>query len=237
MTSFAYVDGKWSSDQRRVAWTLISMSRQGLYIDIDPAIATAFVLLQKYFRHCNTHYDLFILMNAALFSSCKQQDLFRPMYTVYGELFRICSVAPNAVVNSLVTEHVGEVPSHEDLELIAQAELDIISAGQYNFNIELPFSYLNMVAEMLALELPREALPTCQRQIMLNICLVIRSDDYLDIAPEVIAAAAIAQCLMNHEAHGPVYAWVVSVAQKYGETMYVAARDSIEFEKHGTVIR
>ena len=226
---------KWTEPQRRIIWTLISKARQRLRIELDPVVATAFVLLQKFFRDNECSYDVIILMTAALFTSCKQTDSFRSMLEIYTELFRLCAVAPSRSLRSLLYGHRMVVPMDiTDVDLITQAELDLLDATGYDFCIELPFTYSTKVAEVLAAVFPEDRLQHCHHQMAVDICLALCSDVYLDVPPEVTAAAATIDSLACETIPDQIVSWIKDVISKYGVNVFNVARIAITMEKEKT---
>ena len=217
---------------------LISKARQGLNLEVDPVIATAFVLLQKFFRDNECSYELIILMTAALFTSCKQAESFRSMFAIYKELFRICQSAPSKMVRSVLGErHWSGTMDASDVGLVTQVELELIDAAGYDFCIELPFMYSDRVAELLAQVVPEDKFRRCQSQMAVDICLALCSEVYLDIPPEVTAAAATADTLSREVVPAPIVNWMTYVIDKYGMSVFNLAKCSIAAEKRKTLPR
>lgn len=229
------ISEEWSEDKRRMVWFLISSARQGLGISIDPIVASAFIILQKYFRgEIDNEYDLFILMSAALFTSCKAADVFRSVHDIARELYRLCVRSRSKVINQIISTHFlspDYTASCQDFRLILQAEYDLLRANDFEISMDLPFHHFerwkkNMIESSL---MDENFIKLCNH-VMLDICLLICSCYYLDVPPEVAAAAAASRTFGNDQ-------WVTSVRQKFGNDLFDLAMNSIQFEDSRTMKR
>ncbi|OHT01682.1 Cyclin, N-terminal domain containing protein [Tritrichomonas foetus] len=228
----------WTEEKRRTVWFLISSARQNLGIAIDPVVASAFVILQKYFRgEIDDEYDLFILMAAALFTSCKASDNFRPVNCIVSELCRVCNRSKSPIVRQLIGSHFlnPEDPNitmqYNDLKLISAAEVDLLKANNFSVLVDLPFSHFERWKQSVIDHFPNQISPEFLRQcnkVMIDICLLICSYYYLDVPPEVAAAAAASKSFGNDQ-------WVTSVKEKYGDNVFNLAVQSINIEDSKTV--
>ncbi|EAX89874.1 Cyclin, N-terminal domain containing protein [Trichomonas vaginalis G3] len=240
-TDFSSIHTTWSDEQRRTVWTLISKSRMGLKVELSPVIATAFIILQKYFRvneYCP--YKLFILMTAALFTSCKSQNCFRTIEMIYNELVRICKSAPSSMVRSLIGQENFDnqgLLSPEQIEEITQAEIDLLKALDFNVNFELPFTYFERWKSNIQALIPNENFIKICNGVIVDMCLVISSKYYLDIAPEVAAAAAAQDSIGQGNLSEITSVWINEVVQKYGQENFNLALSSIIHEKGKTFQR
>lgn len=229
------ISEEWTEDKRRMVWFLISSARQGLGISIDPIVASAFIILQKYFRgEIDNEYDLFILMSAALFTSCKAADVFRSINDITRELYRLCVRSRSKVINQIISKHLYESDynvSCQDLKLIIKAETDLLIANDFEISMDLPFAHFerwkkNMIEQSL---MDENFIKLCNN-VMLDICLLICSCYYLDVPPEVAAAAAASRTFGNDQ-------WVTSVRQRFGNDLFDLAMNSIQFEDSRTLKR
>ena len=180
----AVINRCWTDEQRRIVWTLISKARRGLNIEISPIVATAFIILQRYFRNSDDcSYELFILMVAARFTACKAADNFRPIHLVYAELSRICQSAPSMKIRSLLgdRDQGSQLIRPEDLVEITRAELDLLKSIDFNFDIDTPFVHFEKWKQTLMAAIPNEAFIRLCNSILIDICLMICSSFYLDI--------------------------------------------------------
>ena len=234
---FPIVKSTWTDAQRRTVWTLICKSRIALKLELSPIIATAFVILQKYFQNTEEcPYKLFIMMSAALFTACKAANSYRPIEMIYKELSRICRSAPPSLVRSLAgTDTIGDQEiTPEQLEEITRAELDILQSIDFDLNFELPFEHFERWKNNLQANIPNENFIKICNQVIIDICLVLCSKFYLELPPEVAAAAATQDTLSNFDVTDETVEWFEDVRQKYGEYVFTLAMKSITMEKEKT---
>ena len=234
---FPIAKQSWDDTQRRTVWTLICKSRIRLKLELSPIIATAFVILQKYFQNTDEcPYRLFIIMSAALFTSCKAANSYRPIEMIYKELSRICKSAPPSLVRSLAgTDSINDqIITNEQLEEITRAELDLLQSIDFDLNFELPFQHFERWKENLQLQIPNENFIKICNQVIIDICLVLCSKFYLDVPPEVAAAAATQDTLSKFEVTEETAEWFEDVRQKYGNKVFDLAMRSITMEKQKT---
>ena len=234
---FPIAKQSWTDTQRRTVWTLICKSRIRLKLELSPIIATAFVILQKYFQNTDEcPYKLFIIMSAALFTSCKAANSYRPIEMIYKELSRICKSAPPSLVRSLAgTDAIGDTDiTNEDLEEITRAELDLLQSIDFDFNFELPFQHFERWKANLQEQIPNENFIKICNQVIIDICLVLCSKFYLELPPEVAAAAATQDTLSKFEVGEETVEWFDDVRQKYGNKVFELAMKSITMEKEKT---
>lgn len=229
------ISQEWTEDKRRMVWFLISSARQGLGISIDPIVASAFIILQKYFRgEFDNEYDLFILMSAALFASCKINEVFRSASDIIRELYKLCVRSRSKLINQIVSKHCvypDYTVAGQDVSLVLTAEIDLLRAIDFVNKIDLPFAHFDkwkksMIEQAL---MDQNFIKLCNN-VMLDICLLICSCYYLDVPPEVAAAAAASRTFGNDE-------WVISVRQKFGDDIFNLAMNSIQFEDSRTMKR
>jgi hypothetical protein len=237
-SNFAVIDGSWTDEQRRVVWCLICKTRRGLQIEISPIVASAFVILQHYFRNADAcPYELFILMIAALFTACKGSDCFRPIRMVYSELTRICQSAPSLKIRSIVGERVtGEVWAGDLLE-VTRAELDLLRSIDFDFAIDTPFIHFEKWKQTLMEMIPNEDFFKLCNRIIIDICLMLCNAAYLDVPPEVSAAAATAGYVEDGVIPADTVQWLHDVETKYGKELFELAQTSISIERNKTVLR
>ena len=221
-------------------WTLICKARIGLKLELSPVIATAFVILQNYFKNEeDCPYKLFVLMTAALFTSCKATNTYRPLEMIYNELSRICRTAPSTLIRSLVgNDQTGSTAmGAPQLEEITRAELDILQAIDFNVNVELPFSYFEKWKMRIQSHIPNEYFVRICNGVIIDICLIICSRFYLDLPPEIAAAAAAKESLGDELITEETAKWFDEVQEKYGTEIFELALQSIKMEKEKTFQR
>jgi hypothetical protein len=237
---YSVINQSWDDQQRRIVWTLICKARRPLQVEIDPIIARAFIILQRYFRDTDEcAYELFILMVAALFTACKAADTFRPMKLIYGELTRICQCAPSMKIRSLLRDRelTGDYPEPDSAAIvqITRAEVDLLRTIDFNFEIDTPFVHFERWKQTLIAHVPDEALIRLCNSVIIDICLMICSAAYLDVPPEVAAAAATAHNVDTAILPIETVAWLQAVHEKYGDELFALALESITAEKARTV--
>lgn len=278
--NFGYIsNGKWTDAQRRIVWMLLVKARAGLKIEINPVVATAFVILQKYFRNLDknyedqmneneidSNYDLLTLMIAALFTACKiRNDTFRTMENIYYELSKICINAPSQKIRLIVSPRVNHYMisklCFDDYKVISQCEIDLLDATGFNIAFDLPFKYYNDILIVLDSLLPRDSMRDIYNTWLIDACLMICSQYYLDLPPDVVAAAAVVDSFENRPtqfnlntqqqiqfnqpmndtvsiADGAtqyIADWVEGIKQKHGEKLFQLAQHAIMEEKQRTV--
>lgn len=237
---FAIINKSWTDEQRRTMWCLICKARKGLQVEISPIIASAFVILQRYFRNPNDCcYELFIIMVAALFTACKAADCFRPMQVVYSEISKICRTAPSIKIRSILgdrNDQTNQELMNQDLVKITQAELDLLRSIDFNYEIDTPFVHFEKWKQTLKAQIPNEGFIQLCNNIIVDICLMLCSAFYLDVPPEVAAAAATAESCTDVV---PVETleWLKNVREQYGHEIFDLAVNSISAEKRKTAFR
>lgn len=239
---FAIINKSWTDEQRRTIWCLICKARKGLHVELSPIIASAFVILQRYFRNsCDCCYELFILMVAALFTACKAADCFRPIQAVYAEITRICQSAPSMKIRSLLGDRELNTQQNllinpNDIVQITQAELDLLKSIDFNYEIDTPFTHFERWKQTLKATIPDEDLIRLCNSVIVDICLILCSAFYLDVPPEVAAAAATVESCTD-VITTETYDWLKTVHEKYGEEIFNLAVKSIKDEKQKTAFR
>ena len=231
----------WSDEQRRAVWCLIAKSRRNLQLEISPIIASAFVILQHYFKNQGNEnpYDMFILMVAALFTACKAGDCYRPMELIYQELAKILKMAPNSIVRNIQQNScsIDERTQADDMIQITNAEIDLLHSVNFETNLELPFQYFEKWRQNLMLMVPNQSFMEICTKIIIDICLVICSKFYLDLPPEVAAAAATADTLPENLLTKELAEWFADVREKYGKNVLDLANKALAEEKNRTARR
>jgi hypothetical protein len=236
--NFAVIDGSWNDEQRRVVWCLICKARRGLQIEISPIVASAFVILQRYFRSSDgCPYELFILMVAALFTACKASDCFRPIQVVYAELTRICQSAPSHKIRSILGERVTSQVCSGDLLEVTRAELDLLRSIDFDFAIDTPFTHFEKWKQRLMQLIPNDEFFRLCNNIIVDICLMLCSAAYLDVPPEVSAAAAAAGYVDHAVIAAKTIQWLQEVQERYGKELFELAQASISLERKKTAPR
>ena len=228
----------WTEEQRRTVWFLISSARQNLKIAIDPIVATAFIILQRYFRGeswVDNDYDLFVLMSAALFHSCKVSGKCYKIDTIVQELCRICCKSRSGYIKNMIGSHFIqpgiENLSQEEINLISAAEVDLIRANNFNTQIDLPFSHFEKWKQSVVDHFSNSQFTCLCNKVMIDMCLLICSCYYLDVPPEVAAAAAASKTF------GADMQWIEDVKSRYGNDVFELALNLINIEDSKTMKR
>ena len=237
--SLAQIQGSWTDEQRRLVWYLICRARSRLRIEVNPVVATAFVILQRYFRSgFDCPFSLFTLMATALWTSCKQNDSFRPMALVWQELENVCANDPSLLVRSLCSEsHAIEVGLTDDAkQLMTLCEFNLLRATNFDFDIDLPFNHFDAFKPRFLAEMPQEHVNSFCNRALIDICLFICSQYYLDVPPQVAAAAAMAESFATETMPPQTSQWVESIREEYGSSLFELAVQTIVHEKERTAI-
>jgi hypothetical protein len=227
---------RWTDRERRSVWWLISAARNSLGISLDPVVANAFVILQRYFhRDYEQEYELFYLISAALLTSCKAANAFRSASAIMHELSRICKLAKSAIINEVFAGGPGITEGYQftdaDIRLVVGAEIELLRAIDFDCCIDTPFPYFRRWKDQILEEFPDFESIQAFNTVIVGICLMICSQWYLEVPPEVAAAAAAS------EAFGDGIPWIGEVQRKYGTEVFNLAMRSIRFEKSRTVQR
>ena len=232
----------WDDRSRRIVWFVMSKTKNILGITLSPIIATAFVILQSYFRETNDNaYKLLTLTCASLTFSCKLSSTFRSIQDVFSAIIRVClSISTKPLKEFLVgTRFKSDLkPLDEEVELIQNAEISLMSALGFDFNIELPFGYIDQWQQNYLTDIPHERQTQFVQQVKLDCCLVICSENCLDVPPEVTAAAAVNETLKTQEYSHDDSEIQNYIKTKYGSiTSYELALSSIRYEGSRTNFR
>jgi hypothetical protein len=221
---------RWTDVERRVVWWLISSARNRLGVAVDPVVATAFVILQRYFRGgFESDCDLFCLVVAALLTSCKSSDIRMTASTIFYELARVCRNAPSQLVRTLFApDLLNDTITNDGLIAVNRAEVRILTLLNWDYCIEIPFHYLNHWKRMIIEQYP-ELRKQDWNKVIVDVCLMICSDYYLDVPPEVTAAVAACDVFGIHD-------WMNMVIERYGLDAWQLAINSIQSEKSRTAL-
>lgn len=235
---------RWNESDRRTAWTLITKVRTNLNLELSPVIATAHCVLQRYFRQTEEcPYKLFILMIAALFTTCKANDTYRPMELIFTELNNVCSRCPSAQVRDMAMRTAF---SEDILREISNAEIDLLTTSFFDINIDLPFSYIEKWKSELHKILPGDEFIKICNSVIVDVCLLICSQGFLDAPAEAGAAVAIQNMIeryghylasQSEETYNSLQEWLQSIKEKYDNRVFDWIYRLISNEKSKTVTR
>lgn len=236
--NFGEVRSSWSDDQRLAVWCLICKSRRELEIGISPIVSNSFIILQRYFRESEScDYDLFILMVAALYSACKAANSYRPMQAIYKVLSDICQSAPSLKIKQIVGDRIDNpIIDTQELEQIASAERDLMKIISFNYDFETPFTHFQKWKQTLMSTIPDQSLIRMCNGVIVDMCLLLCSSFYLDLPPEVAAAAAVEDSFnsSNEVISVETIQWMNKIKEKYGIEIFNMALQSISEEKRKT---
>jgi hypothetical protein len=123
----------------------------------------------------------------------------------------------------------------EDLLAIGNAEIDLLRSVDFNMSFDLPVTHFERVKQRLMAEIPNEAFVVLCQSVVVDICLLICSAYYLDLPPEVAAAAAIDESVNTEVIPTETFEWLASVRERYGGQLFDLARASISQERERTV--
>ena len=232
----------WDNRTRRTVWFIMSKTKSILNISLTPVIATAFVILQSYFRATTDNaYKLLTLTCASLTFSCKLSENYRSINSVFSAIIRVCrSINSKAAREFLAgTNYNPDLsPPKEEIDLMQDAEISLMSALGFDFDIELPFNYIEPIQQYYITEIPHERQTQFVQQVQLDCCLVLCSENCLDVPPEVTAAAAVNETLKTQEYTHDDTEIENYIRTKYGSiTTYELAINSIRYEGSRTTFR
>jgi hypothetical protein len=219
---------QWTYMERRTVWWVISLARETLGVPLDPVVANAFVILQHYFRgDCANDYELFYLIAAALLTSCKAANSFRPVSQILRVLSGVCKINNSQIIKQMFLIDDDYEFTMGDVLRVDGAEIELLKAINFDYQIETPFPYFTRWKEEILGDSPDPATLRAFNQAAVDICLIICSAYYLDVPPEVAAAAAASEIF-------GAAPWISSVQEKYGSAVFDLAMQSIRLEKSRT---
>jgi hypothetical protein len=105
----------------------------------------------------------------------------------------------------------------------------LLIAIDFDYSFEMPFAYLSRWRPLIVARC-HGAENTDWKMVIIDVCLMICSAYYLDVPPEVTAAAAACDVL------GPLDG-IDDVIDKYGQDVFDLATQSIVAEKSLTSLR
>ncbi|KAK8878217.1 hypothetical protein M9Y10_004982 [Tritrichomonas musculus] len=220
---------KWTNEQRSCAWIAISYARRELSLTISPCIASAFVLLHKYFADPN-HKDepLYILLTSALFLSCKIEDTYRSM----EKLFSVLSKCISAICKRFTLEHAKQIFGDRDFTVtelstdekkhITICEIHLLNSIDWNMDIDLPFNHFNDAKPAFSCFSSNENLEQPFNYVLRDLCLIMKDEKYLEIPPPVSAAVSIQHCFSERPLPESTSNWINQLRSQYPKEFEVA---------------
>jgi hypothetical protein len=219
----------WTNNERRLIWWLICHARSRLNLPLDPVVATAFVILQRYFRAGFTvDCELFHLIIAALLTACKAAGMTPQITTIFPVIAHICKTVPSQLIRALFSaDQMSQEVTERDINAVLRAENCLLRVIDFDYSIEIPFHYLNRWKETILLDYP-EIVDCNWTIVIIDVCLMICSEYYLDVPPEVTAAVSACRVPELCELMG-------KVRDRYGVEVWDLAIKAIEAERSQTV--
>ena len=124
-SSISKINKKWTDKQRRIVWTLICKAHGPMQVDLNPIVTTAFVILQFYFKNSqDCEFDLFTLMEAAIFISCKQSNCYRSINTICSVLLQICRSVNSKIIRAIPGNRIN--PDYNEVVKVTNAEMKLL---------------------------------------------------------------------------------------------------------------
>ena len=207
----------WTDEQRTMGWIVISAARRNLRLSISPCIASAFIILHRYYRTKRKRsHRLYLLLVSALFLSCKMEDTYRALATIFQEVVGILVKVLGKMKPAKGVELFGErnfsdpVLSLAEIREISMIELELLNALDWRLEIELPFQHFNEIKPLLGelVEKIGDGVEKLFDLVLRDLCLIVRAQEYLDIPPAVSAAVSVAHSFANHVLPEKIALWV-----------------------------
>ena len=188
----------WTEKKIDIAWTILSYSRRELMLTISPTVASSFIYLHYYFRRNEeTPYKLYLLLTSSLFLACKIDDFYRPVEIIFRQLSQTIVNLQRHVPIDVIKAAVGDRDfSNQKLESseiaqVASIEIEILNCISWDLCIDLPFVYINKNRGFFDEIGDKKLIDKLMNIIIRNLCLVVKSIDYLDYDVELSAAASV----------------------------------------------
>jgi hypothetical protein len=210
----------WSVEQMDIGWLVSSVARKGLRLAITPCIASAFVILHRFFHQPvrPDPTDMCILLTSAIFLACKIEDQYRSLRSIFKELSSALQLVqccvPKEKVNALFGKREYGNCELTDVELcqIGFLELEFLNALNWDLQIDLPFRYMSRNDDEFRAKVgPDVPLDIKLSNVLRDLCLIMKDPEYLEFPPELSAAVAISRCFAGIELPDTVGSWIVKV--------------------------
>lgn len=220
---------KWSDKQRQYSWIAISYSRMELNLPVSPCIASAFVLLHKYFDDpCHADEPLYLLMTSALFLACKIEDTYRSMKIVFAAISKCIMKISQKITLNGVKQVFGDRDytltelTSEEMKKIALCEIHLLNAIDWDMDIDLPFNHFNDAKPAFECLTQKDNLEKSFDFILRALCLIMKDKQYLQIPPPVSAAASIQYCFSGRTLPQTTSDWIKQLMEQYPEEFQIA---------------
>lgn len=231
------VQTQWNEKNRRTLWFIMNKTKSTLKIDVKPQIAQAFYILQTYFRQTpENDIKIISLAAASLAISTKLTEQYLSIQNILQVLIRVCATIPTSATRSFlngVEFNSSFFPSENEIEIVKSAEVELMSAINFQFDIELPFQYLDQWENEISEHIPAERRPQCIQNMQLDVCLILCSEACVDVPAEVAAAAAFDDVLTKEGKK----ASFEKINSKYGDNVFNVALECIKNESAKTIKR
>lgn len=220
---------KWSEKQRSCAWIAISFARKDLNLAISPCIASAFVLLHKYYND-PSHKDepLYLLLVSSLFLSCKIEETYRSMKLIFAALSKCITTISKKITLDGAKKIFGDrdftVPELSSYEMreIALCEIHLLNSIEWNMNIDLPFNHFNNAKPAFESLAQNENLNPRFEAVLRDLCLIMKNEKYLQIPPPVSAAVSIQHCFAETTLPKTTSDWIEQLENQYPDEFEIA---------------
>ncbi|EAY20452.1 hypothetical protein TVAG_110640 [Trichomonas vaginalis G3] len=233
------VQTQWTEKNRRTLWFVMNKTKSMLKIDVKPTIAQAFYILQTYFRQTpENEIKILSLAAASLAISTKLKEHYLSIQNILQALIRVCASIPTSATRSLINgfEYSSTFyPTDAEVEIVKSAEIELMSALNFQFDIELPFQYLDEWEDEIKEHIPVEKQPSFIQKCQLDVCLILCSESCVDVPAEVAAAAAIDDVFAKELQKDSTFDKKISA--KYGNGVYNVALECIHKESALTAQR
>lgn len=220
---------KWSDKQRSYSWIVISFARRDLNLPVSPCIASAFVLLHKYFDDPN-HKDepLYLLITSALFLACKIEDTYRSMKNIFTAISKCIITVSEKITMDKAKQLFGDREytnyelSSQEMRQIALCEVHLLNAIEWNMDIDLPFKHFNDARPAFEKLTINQNLYENFNKVLRDLCLIMRDSKYLSIPPPVSAAVSIQHCFSETQLPESTSNWIESLKSQYPDEFEIA---------------
>jgi hypothetical protein len=217
----------WSTEQRDMGWIVASIARRELRLSIFPCIAASYVILHSFFRHRvgPASCDMCLLLTAALFLACKIEDCFRPLDRIFKEISNglktiQCRVPKDRIEYLFGKREYGSCELAEsEYGQIGLLEIEFLNALSWNLKIDLPCAYVNDVKSGFSELAGRQSgLEEKFENVLRDLCLVMKNENYLDFSPAVVAAACLSHSFAGMALPEQIVAWIEKFQSANPET-------------------
>ena len=203
---------QWSALQRKISWVLISSRTCSFFRNSIKTATTAFTLLHKYFSNdIKEHHRFYIVLASSVFLSGKIDDDFKLMKDVINFL-RDQIAYCNKTISKIDVFKLMEIsdincftPTFELIKEVCDCELQILTAINWNFEIDSPYNYVNDYIYQTP-----EIAESLYKNMIISISAMVQNKNYLEIPFSVIAAAALetAYNRFHHEIPEDAEKWI-----------------------------